>query len=115
MDIVQNLCLDEDELPARRQEEVEDLEMTEVMDNTAGLVAEAVAELGSGRVAEVPYSPVRKEPRGKRLAAQETSKVTMEDKKWLLGKLFCFSRLPRRARLRLARMARPGIGGAARA
>ena len=78
--IVQPLCLDDDELPARRQEEGEDLEMTEVLDNTDGLVADAVAELGSGRGAEGPYSPVRKEPRGKRPALQDTNKVTMEDR-----------------------------------
>ena len=42
--------------------------MTEVLDDTAGLVAGAAEELGGGREAAAPYSPVKTVERAKRPA-----------------------------------------------
>ena len=77
--------LDEDGVPARRQEEQEDLEMTNVLDDTVSLVAGAAAELGGGREAQGPFSPVKDLQRAKRPAGQGKSQVRREAKKWLLS------------------------------
>ena len=74
------LPLDEDEVPARREEEQEDLEMTEVLDDTVGLVAGAAAELGGVREAQGAFSPVKEVQRAKRPASQGKTKVRREDK-----------------------------------
>ena len=48
--------------------------MTEVLDDTAGLVARAAEELGGGREAAAPYSPVKTVERAKRPASKEKSR-----------------------------------------
>ena len=78
MKLNNRLTVDDDEVPARRQEEQEDqedLEMTEVLDNTDGLLAGAVAELGGQQGGPGVYSPVKTVQRAKRPAGQDKVQV----------------------------------------
>ena len=59
----------------RRQEEQEDSDMTVVLDDTAGLVAGAAAELGGCSVPQGSFSPVKDVQRAKRPAGQSKSQV----------------------------------------
>ena len=54
--------------------------MTEVLDDTVGLVAGAAAELGGVREAQGAFSPVKEVQRAKRPASQGKTKVRRGDK-----------------------------------
>ena len=49
--------------------------MTEVLDDTAGLVAGAVEELGGSREPQGPYSPLKTVERAKRPAVQDKGQL----------------------------------------
>ena len=95
MKLTNRLPVDDDEVPARRQEEQEDqedLEMTEVLDNPDGLLARAVAELGWQQGGPWVYSPVKTDCAECQEASWSgQSSGSREDQKLLLCKLFCFS------------------------
>ena len=84
MELANRLTVDDGEMPARRQEEreeQEDLEMTEVLDDTAGLLDGAAAELGGQQGGPGVYSPVKTVQRAKRPAGQDKGQVSREDQK----------------------------------
>ena len=60
--------------------------MTEVLDDTAGLVAGAVEELGGSREPLGPYSPLKTVERAKRPAVQDKGQLAVKKPKTLATK-----------------------------